>query len=197
MKKAESSVATYATALWHGDVMDTTRFVSFLEFDYRTGAVGLGAGLPESVLHRDHSPPFMRVCCLEPPEEAVRFRARLGSANVTAAGVRWVEQRDPMLYRGAWIRMIPLCRSLAPAFECYAPELLVDLVPRKRRVLWLGYDPNWSGYPLRPITEVEASTMLDAVSGLEGATAIRIAGSRKQIKAMIQSIVRLGQACTW
>lgn len=179
--------------------VDTTRFVSFLEFDYRAGAVGLGAGSPESVLHRDHSLPFMRVCCLEPPEEAVRFRAQLGSANVIAAGLRWVEQRDPMLHRGAWIRMIPLCRSLSPAFKCYASKLLVDMVPRKRRTPWLGYDSNRSGYPLRPITEIEASAMLDAASGLEGATAIRIVGSRASLRYGPQDrTLFLGKSrCCW
>lgn len=173
--------------------MNETRLVSFLEFDHQTGALGLGAGPSWAVIRRSHAAPFLQVCCLEPQGEEVRFRARLGSANMAADGIQWIEQPDPMLHRGAWIRVIPLCCGLGPFFERFVPELLADMETDEPQALWLGFEARRSVRPLWRVTEDEVATMLSATTGLGGATAIRIAGTRQQAEEIAQAVIGMGK----
>ena len=110
--------------------------ISFFELQLTCGdlAVVLGSGECETVLVREVSVPYMRICMRDP--EVVDYRVRLGTAELTESGLEYGDW-DDFQFRGSSIRLFSWSVSVA-RWMAENQRTVRDLLQRTQST-WLEY----------------------------------------------------------
>lgn len=165
--------------------MNTADNVSFLEIE--SGVVRLGAGSAQAVLQRSTSTPCVRLYCLEPPRDQVKFRARCGTTTVGPDGFVDAEEPDPMLRLGAWAAMLPLFDATAQVLEQASLNALVDLGADADHHVWLqcAFDPPRAALVSQ---EMAHATLQERTPAAGKAITLEFAGSKAEIEVMLDLV---------